>query len=178
MLFRSHRVAINLIGCHQPVELILAKADVRIRKQTHANSVREQGSILPLFSSFSTYFEFFFISSLSLLFFLLLFCSSPACLQFFFIPFCHPILFLYFPVSFLTCLYSFPLHPLYFAAFHSLSSSSLSVCLSFFQFLSFALSSYSLIFPLTLLSSVFLVSVRISLFLLSCPRSPSPFLFF
>ena len=54
----------------------------------------------------------------------------------------------------------------------------LSVCLFFFQFLSFALSSYSLIFPLPLLSSVFLVSVRISLFLLSCPRSSSPFLFF
>ena len=39
------RIAINLMGCHQPVELILAKADVRIRKQTHANSVREQGTV-------------------------------------------------------------------------------------------------------------------------------------
>ena len=47
-------------------------------------------------------------------------------------PLCHPILFLYFPVFFLACLYSFPLHPLSFAAFHSLSPSSLSVCLSVF----------------------------------------------
>ena len=59
-----------------------------------------------------------------------------------------PILFLYFPVSFLACLYSFPLHPLSLAAFHSLSSSSLSVCLFFFSisiFCSVLLFSY---FPL------------------------------
>ena len=167
MLFRS-------------VELILAKADVRIRKQTHANSVREQG-ILPLFSSFSTYLEFFFIPSLSLHFFLyssvpLLhafnFSSPPSVTLFYFYTFLFPSLHAFTP--FLSILY-LSLHFIFYPLLHCLSV-CLSVCLlSISIFCSVLLFSY---LPLSLLSSVFLVSVRISLFLLSCPRSPSRFLFF